>query len=292
MTSRNVTTRGHPGLKVPGTVADVSVTMNITRIDILSALLPALLLTAPHAASAADHAHDAVDCNSCHELGATQRTRTLSRCVACHAPGQEKPWGSTAFHAQNPKDCVSCHGFHDTSQVRLPGDAGSIPLAELVRYDELMASAPPSVCQPCHRTDRPDTFGLTAAHEAAGAWYHANPTAVINQSVSQSCLRCHDASQELPEEIGESWSPPRPHVAASHPFEVPVTGRHGSLADPDEIDPRLELVDGLIECTTCHDLYRNENDMLVEFETRKDLCLGCHEHIASPGPGGRVAVAR
>lgn len=146
----------------------------------------------------------------------------------------------------------------------------------------------PFACTPCHQDDA-DLTTLSPGHRAAASWYHAAIVEVTGQSISASCLRCHDHSQPLPEELGGGWEPPRPHVEASHPFEVRVAAnRRGGYGIRRAIDPRLQLVDERIECTTCHDVFNDENDMLVAFGTRRDLCLGCHERTASDG----VALAR
>jgi predicted CXXCH cytochrome family protein len=44
-----------------------------------------------------------------------------------------------------------------------------------------------------------------------------------------------------------------------------------------KLDPRIRLFDGRIECQTCHLLGAGTDDLLVEFERKYDLCLGCHE---------------
>ena len=139
----------------------------------------------------------------------------------------------------------------------------------------------PFECTPCHR-EGADLATLTPGHRAAASWYHAAVAEVTGQSISASCLRCHDHARPLPEELAGGWEPPRPHADASHPNEIRVVAnRRGGYGIRRSLDPRLVLVDEHIECTTCHDVFNDENDMLVQFASRRDLCLGCHERTTS-----------
>ena len=254
--------------------------------------LVAIVVSGPAIAETSEHFHQSLDCRSCHELGAQGRRDLTGTCVSCHAPGQAKPWGSTAFHAVSgePRSCSTCHSFHEPERLTLPGSEEPQDLARMKSVDGGVDAVQ---CRPCHQDGGASLALLTPGHRAAAAWYHANFATVMNQTTSESCLRCHDGQQDLPEELEDGWDPPRPHVAASHPNLVPVSGGHGGgFGLRRSIDPRLELIDGKIECTTCHDLFVHENDMLVQFDSRKQLCLGCHQRNYAPGAGDDVAVAR
>jgi predicted CXXCH cytochrome family protein len=79
-------------------------------------------------------------------------------------------------------------------------------------------------------------------------------------------------------------SVPRIRLQASHPIGVPVVPGAGDRWNHvrRSLDPRIELFDRRIECQTCHRLTNPENDHLVPFETKYQLCRGCHEHETEP----------
>lgn len=249
----------------------------------------AIVASGPAVAQAGDHFHESVECRTCHTLGPGARAERNGACVSCHTPGSTKPWGSAAFHGAEADACTSCHSYHAPQELTLPNVEEPLELASVrtgARDDS------PVQCQPCHRNGGIDLGMLTPAHRAAATWYHANLSTVVNQTVSESCLRCHDHDQELPDELAQDWNPPRPHEQASHPYLVGVSSnRRGGFRMRQDIDPRLGLIDGKVECTTCHDIFRHENDMLVAFDTPEGMCLGCHERNA-PDSGGGLALAR
>lgn len=251
----------------------------------LRGALLGLFLLAGAPALAADHAHDDADCAACHGPDVRHRATRTAACRTCHGPEADTGWGSVAFHGDDG-DCTACHAFHDPTVVALPGASTDVELAAL---GARAGGTLPVACTPCHDRGTAQLAWLSAAHRAAGAWYHSSVTEVLGQSISESCLRCHDADQQLPDVLDAAWDPPRPHVQASHPFGIPVrsTGQ-GGFGIRASIDPRLVLVDGKIECTTCHDIYRETDDMLVDLGSTSAFCQGCHERSSAPG----LALAR
>jgi len=252
--------------------------MCTTRSDIICGAIALILFTSGPALSA-EHPHDLADCADCHGPAARGHDSTDRQCRACHGPESKRPWGASTFH-DAAEDCSRCHGFHDPSLLLLPDDAPPVDL----RIITAKASDLPAACVPCHGRGDASLDFLTPGHRAAAAYYHSSPTEVLNQSVSESCLRCHDSERDLPDAIAAGgWDPPRPHVQASHPYGVEVRGSsRGGFTIRRDIDPRLELVDGRMECTTCHDVFRDENDMLVQLGgSYADLCTGCHERTTS-----------
>lgn len=264
------------------------------RTDTLSSLLlvAALNLTGLLGAPVAAHgsepsAHAQSRCGSCHRNGSWAEaagTRIVSvQCAHCHdtlvaARGD--------FHASAGGRCTSCHSFHDTDILRARGH-------ELKR--EAGKAAWPAHCAACHREGR-DPKRLSEGHRAAGEWYHARASKLERVSPSEACLSCHARGDHLPEEATEGAEPIRFHAEASHPFGVSMRGesRPASaflLREPQ--DPRVQLVDGRIECTTCHDLYREANDKLVQFENPYDLCTSCHLREDDSTPSSRpLALSR
>lgn len=263
--------------------------MSITNSDILRGAL-AFLLTLAVPSAAGDHPHDLTDCGSCHGAATRGAEARNHACNACHGAVSEAPWGSPGFHEPNA-ECTNCHVFHDSGLLRLPSAADPISLAALTSNQPSAVASVLTACAPCHARGDDALDFLTPGHRAAAAYYHSSPSEVLNQSVSESCLRCHDADRDLPDSISGEWDPPRPHVNASHPYGIEVAGtRRGGFSIRPTIDSRLELVDGRMECTTCHDIFRDENDMLVQIgSSYADLCTGCH---ARENGIGDFAVSR
>ena len=257
----------------------------------------ALVVLAGPVRAATPPAHLEAACATCHRLdhGVDTGTATALRgasCGGCHGPDRAAGWGTAAFHDGDTQRCATCHSFHTSDQVRI-ATAGAViefPLASLERE----ASAKDLVqCTPCHRSGGPSPALLDDGHRAAALWYHANVSLVGTQSVSASCLRCHDSTQALPEELPPGFDPPRPSPAAGHVtgVAVPRRARSGYGTEP-PTDPRLPLVQGRIECTTCHDLFNPSNDRLAQFEPRDTMCLGCHVRSYDGSKTTGVALAR
>ena len=53
-----------------------------------------------------------------------------------------------------------------------------------------------------------------------------------------------------------------------------------------ELDPRIRLFDGDMECQTCHQLATRTRYALAAVESPKALCLGCHEFKRGATPMG------
>ena len=245
-------------------------------------------------------AHLEADCGVCHRFGRSSGAAVSAlqseACANCHGPQRVAAMGSAVFHSGNEDRCTSCHSFHAPGDVRIPaGDQRArMSLHSLTRGSEQAAARLPSgsldlvQCTPCHRNGGPSPRTLHPGHRAAAEWYHRNVAVVGNQSISESCLRCHDRDQQLPAELAEGFDPARPVRTANHVTGVRVVhNRAGGYGTQPPIDPRLPLVNGRIECTTCHDLYSPTPYQLAQFEPRDAMCLGCHvrtiERSSEPG---------
>jgi predicted CXXCH cytochrome family protein len=90
---------------------------------------------------------------------------------------------------------------------------------------------------------------------------------------------CHDRASGDDFETASSSGPPRFSLQASHPIRIQV--RPGDGKDNQRIrttiDGRIRLFEGFIECQTCHALLSPMEDFLVAFETKYELCRGCHQ---------------
>jgi predicted CXXCH cytochrome family protein len=101
------------------------------------------------------------------------------------------------------------------------------------------------------------------------------------RTTSQACMTCHDGSTGP----GVGWvtsggtgsSGQQRMPVPSHPVGIayaPVAlERPGKLVAPSRLPPELVLVNGRIECTTCHDARATAPDHVVR---TPGLCLSCH----------------
>lgn len=267
----------HFQLKSPRIAAEVFRTMKTP----LRTLLVILFFFAAPARSATPPAHLDAECSACHKLdrsadASVAVAERANGCGGCHGANGTAGWGAPSFHDGDMARCTTCHSFHESDRVRITTGTmvSEMDLGSLRRG---AAARDLAQCTPCHRSGGPSPTLLHPGHQAAALWYHANVATVGTQSISESCLRCHDRDQALPEELPAGFDPPRPSRAASHVHGVPVASRaRGGYGTEPPTDPRLRLVQGRVECTTCHDLYNTSNDMLAQFEPRDGMCLGCH----------------
>ena len=86
---------------------------------------------------------------------------------------------------------------------------------------------------------------------------------------------------DLPPSAGDA---PRFHEHASHPYGMTLMlGREtGGYRIRNRIDSRIPLFDGVVECQSCHQIAEETDDLVIRFETKYDLCLGCHERVTVP----------
>jgi predicted CXXCH cytochrome family protein len=96
---------------------------------------------------------------------------------------------------------------------------------------------------------------------------------------STDCLACHDgviARNTLPSPLGPSGFGDK----SSHPVLVSYEQAHRrnptAFVTPTALDPKIRLVDGKIQCTTCHVVSGTQGWATVTLAGRTDLCLGCH----------------
>ncbi len=190
-------------------------------------------------------------------------------CLRCHATAIATTPAGLPFHADAQAPCVRCHRYHEPDVVQT--GRGTLSLASLAGVDR-------EHCRPCHgagaRRER-----LSAGHLAAAAIYHGNAAALAPLSPSAACRACHDRDTASSDWLGAVEGQAIAFAAhSSHPTEIRVRPGQPTAASwiREDIDPRLVLPGGRIECVTCHDLTSGTPDLLVAFERPRDLCLGCH----------------
>jgi predicted CXXCH cytochrome family protein len=257
--------------------------------------------------------HEGIACAGCHmqtgaaPAGASRLTRATGgleaavglkavtgptaadqRCAECHARLDRGSTLAAVFHGPQGAACSTCHSFHNPTRLT----AGTARFVYDYKNPALRAQ-----CTSCHRKgSRLDK--VTDGHrDAAAAVYHVDAAELAGLSSSEPCLRCHShrgGASNLP---ASAAAAPRFHEEATHTLgePLPLGFATGGYSIRRKVDARIVLVDGRIECQTCHALADDVEDLLVRFETKYDLCLGCHlRHPAggnplAAGPGGLTA---
>lgn len=241
------------------------------------ALSGALICLLAAAAGADPAGHGGLDCAACHQGSEVVRDTAARACLECHDP---QP-AAVSFHAAARGRCTDCHSFHAPERLVAGGDAFAHDLGnrDVTRH-----------CAACH-DGAGGTDGLSEGHRAATALYHGEPELLAQLTPSEACLLCHSRDDADPLLLALVDSPPRFHAHASHPYGAPVAAawNDGGFRIRDEVDPRLPLYDGRMECATCHDLTDDLPDRLVRFDTPMQMCLGCHERNGG-GANNRVVA--
>jgi len=257
-------------------------------------LLPGLLVAAAclaavaAAASDVPEAHRRLDCRRCHQsIGTAESLQDSPRigalCVDCHTTAPATAAAGLSFHAGRGRRCQSCHAFHDLDVVDT--GLGQVSLAAL-------DTATVAHCRSCHAAGA-DPTALSDGHRAAAVLYHEQAAQLREVSPSAACLRCHSRGAATAWTAGVKGDLILFEEHASHPVGIAVTpGAATALSwiQP-EIDPRLPLPGGRVECQTCHAITADTKDRLIPFARPKDLCLGCHRLKPAPAPGPRAVLA-
>jgi len=87
----------------------------------------------------------------------------------------------------------------------------------------------------------------------------------INLADTAQCLSCHKEME-----------------AHSHPVMVdyPPTGKESRYAPAERLNERgLQLRQGKVVCTTCHDLENENPNFLVIADSKTRLCTACHSRL-------------
>jgi predicted CXXCH cytochrome family protein len=245
----------------------------------VAVLLSVVLLVIPsgEAGDFRASSHKDISCTTCHSIvadvdGAAFPVPDFSlRCRGCHTRMEEvdKRTGLT-FHTRNPRPCVECHSFHKPEAL-LAGDRLFV-----MSYS---SQSRLTGCYACHGQSE-NTSNLSPGHLAAARIFHTDYKLVSGFSPSELCLVCHAENASIPADVlPEGSSAPKFSDHSNHPVGVPVMlgGGSGQARIRTEIDVRLRLFTGRIECQTCHSLSTPNRGHLVSFKTKADLCLGCHQ---------------
>ena len=242
-----------------------------------------------------DDPHAGISCTKCHRGsakgaiftsgadGADPRSRA---CRACHGDMKVRSASATAmgFHGSDRGDCAGCHSFHQAGQLK--SVVGEVSLGPGLR--QVVAGH----CASCHVKGARLT-AMTGAHRTAAGLYHKGAAALVDQSPSEGCLNCHSdrSATDWQQQTAEDRLAFSEH--ATHPIGVEVVAGSGQDEGRirEDIDPRLRLFNGRIECQTCHVLTASTPDLLVEFTPAGGLCQGCHQLRNDPVDRSQALMA-
>jgi len=178
------------------------------------------------------------------------------------------------FHDNKEKPCENCHSFHKPQQI----NANEMKFGVQFGNDNFR-----SHCAVCHNNNVV-LKELSEGHKRAFSIYHTDETYFSKISTSDACQICHlstylegnpsltnSGSDEYPE-------PPRFNEHANHPigiqYQANTETRSRKLKDIS--DSRINLIDGRIECVTCHQLGSSSDNLISNYNNPNELCQGCH----------------
>ena len=138
------------------------------------------------------------------------------------------------------------------------------------------------VCLPCHVSHRGESSGLVWNHSLPdNTDFDVRPGASLGKQ-SLMCLGCHDGQTALDSyggDIGTEMMSGRAVVGRDlsndHPVGVRYPDSDRRYESTSAVEQRLRLVDGRVECSSCHDPHRNDRGHFLRVESRQ-LCQTCH----------------
>lgn len=217
------------------------------------------------------HPHDAIECQKCHSFGSKANGSGLSKpgsqsCLSCHSFADDA--GSPFHNSRAVDDCAGCHSFHKPELIIAAQDTMILAFATEAR----------ALCADCHKL-----AGLlpevSTGHRLAAELIHSQRTMKLADAPSEFCLACHGAERTVTLGNGILKSAPRFHVSASHVFGQMITpgaSQPGAaFRIQNELPTDLSIIDGKIECQTCHSMI-SENDYLLSQTIDDGLCGSCH----------------
>lgn len=211
--------------------------------------------------------HKEAECATCHKMVSSVNNTgyaiTNQDCLKCHDPNKiSSNLSSLNFHKDPTRNCLDCHSFHDKATIQAKGTNFKF------NFDS------PSMrmqCSSCH--DESVNLGkISDAHRQAAAVYHNDSKYLMYLSPSESCMICHSKNSNYSNNSLDQMETPKFYEHATHPLGQRAVGYNIKS----NIDPKIQLFEGNIECQTCHNLSSDKYKHLAYFEEEYDICLGCH----------------
>ncbi|MDH5672689.1 MAG: hypothetical protein OEZ06_11100 [Myxococcales bacterium] len=203
--------------------------------------------------------HTRVDCARCHDRGVRSAPSRGNRCVSCHEPVHEAPFGN---------DCKSCH--HSIRWLGLPERIGRS--AHGLTAFALEGRHQGVACDQCHDPGhpRPERFRQLQFQHCRDCHEDAHG-GKLSRYGDGDCKSCHDVS---------GFRPTRFSVEQHAHADFPLIGRHVAVpcASCHRIEPpRLDFT---LEHQRCADCHENPHGRQFERELREGGCGSCHNPVA------------
>lgn len=236
---------------------------------LVAALAPAILFSGPRAASG--------------EVGSLPVG--IGACTSCHGidaalshPLLVKSNGVTPAALPLDAGRLTCLTCHDEEKAR-GHEARTASGVAFLRGTESAGG----LCVQCHTggSDAASAHaaGLGRAHLSRGSRRAGPHPGGRLDAESTSCVGCHDGSTAS-DAGGHAMSISPGEGPADHPIGVLVSAKSTredcTIRTPHAIDPRVRLYNNAIGCGSCHNVYSDQEDLLVMSNKHSALCLSCH----------------
>lgn len=261
----------------------------LTATVVLIATVGSLVIIATGSLGSSHHFDN--QCGNCH-LGMGDPSILVGDvdilCLRCHSDEASRSHPSNFKTARvlpsefpllrGKMTCVTCHYAHEAMGTDDQQKLAAAAYPYLLRFPE----GGKRFCFQCHTSDG---FGSdTSSHGTSLGIAHTSKISpellsVLDRS-SRDCLACHDGTiSGVVDTGGASWEHAR-GIGLSHPIGVYYADayRHnrGKYHPEASLPKALRLVDGKIECVTCHDHYSKLKGLLVMDNRGSRMCLSCH----------------
>ena len=203
--------------------------------------------------------HQTVRCATCHDRGNSKPPSRGQRCVSCHTPVHEAPFGT---------DCASCHG-----QIRwlgLPDQVG-LEVHDKTRYP-LTGKHVGTPCDACHSPKLPPQrrFRRLAFDDCQDCHADSHRGQFADRNAA-ACEPCHTTAGFTPTLFGvEAHRTSRFELSGAHEA-APCASCHTSPP------PRL---DWQVQKSACADCHQNPHGDRFATEMAAGGCASCHSSVA------------
>lgn len=179
--------------------------------------------------------------------------------------------------------CVSCHFPHRRYDIKPPKPG---TMAQPGPYMLRAARVGKVFCFSCHQGSFDDS--TVDSHAISMKRAHTKPLDFDKKELiddnSRECLSCHDGTISSGTHAtvgrgGVNWEH-RKKIGVSHPISISYQDSYlrkpRAFHPPENLDPRITLINGMIGCETCHNHYSKNKKHLVMDNFKSRLCLSCH----------------
>lgn len=225
-------------------------------------------------------------------LGGERRiTWTSAECLSCHRveqptfshPQDVRPSFAIAdeFPLENGRiTCTTCH--LDDADSHANSRTIKDSLLRSGRAGGLRSPGGSDFCAQCHggTASRPRDLHAMALGRAHLSWQNRREGATTFTALgdretggesSRQCLECHDGT------MGNSLGNSHPVNVRYEESAMSRRSERSRLIPVADLDPRIRLFNGRVECGSCHNPYSRLPKMLTMVNDHSSLCVSCHD---------------